>query len=284
MKSNRLVLYRKLKDRLVHVVLTLLCVLALVPLASVFWFVLKQGWPALNLDFFIHTPQPVGEPGGGIGNALLGSGIIVGVASLIGIPWGVACGIFLSEYPRTKFVPFLRFATDLLTSVPSIVIGLFTYAMIVKPMKGFSALAGGVALAVIMIPSIARTTEEMLKLIPNSVREAGLALGIPRWKVITRIVVRGGLGGVVTGIMLSIARVTGETAPLLFTAFNNRFWSTSVTEPIASLPVQIFTYAISPYEDWHRQAWAAALVLLLFVFVINLTTRLILSGRTTKGD
>lgn len=267
-----------------HLLLALFCVLALVPLASVFWFVLRQGWPALNFDFFIHTPVPVGEFGGGIGNALLGSAIIVGIASLIGIPWGVACGIFLSEYKRTKFANILRFTTDLLTSVPSIVIGLFAYAVIVKPMKGFSALAGGMALSVIMIPAIARTTEEMLKLIPDTVREAGLALGIPRWKVITRIVLRGGLGGVMTGIMLSIARVSGETAPLLFTAFSNRFWSTNILQPTASLPVQIFTYAISPYEDWHRQAWAAALVLLLFVFVINLASRLILMGRTTKGE
>ncbi|MGE3974667.1 MAG: phosphate ABC transporter permease PstA [Bdellovibrionales bacterium] len=281
---SRTVAYRKIKDRFMHFLLALLCVLVILPLANVFWFVLSQGWSAVNLDFFIHTPAPVGEVGGGIGNALLGSLIIVGIASMIGVPWGVSCGIFLSEYSRSKFAKVLRFSTDLLTSVPSIVIGLFTYAAIVVPMKGFSALAGGISLAVIMIPSVARTTEEMLKLIPDTVREAGLALGIPRWKVITRIVLRGGLGGVVTGIMLSIARVTGETAPLLFTAFNNRFWSTSVTEPIASLPVQIFTYAISPYEDWHRQAWAAALVLLMFVFVINLTTRLLLAGRTSKGE
>lgn len=277
-------LFRKLKDRFMHVLMFLLAIVAIFPLASVFIYVFQQGWPALSFDFLTHDPTPVGEVGGGFANALMGSVILVAIGAAIGIPWGVSCGLYLSEYPRTKMAYVLRFTTDVMTGIPSIVVGLFVYSFVVMTMKGFSALAGGISLAIIMIPSIARTTEEILKLVPDHIREAGLALGLPRWKVIIHIVLRGSLGGVVTGLMLSIARAAGETAPLLFTAFNNRFFSTSLTEPIASLPVQIYSYAISPFADWHQQAWAGALVLVLFVFVMNLTTRIILVKRSQGHD
>jgi phosphate transport system permease protein len=275
---------RRFLDRFMMVILGLGSALAIVPLISVFSYVLSKGLSGLNLDFFTKLPAPVGEMGGGMAHAMFGSLILLGIACVIGIPWGLAAGIFLSEYKATKLAPILRFTTDLLTSVPSIIVGLFVYGLIVLPFKGFSAFAGGVALAVIMIPTVARTTEEMLKLIPDHIREAGLALGIPRWKMIIRIVLRGSISGVATGVMLSVARVIGETAPLLLTAFGNQYWSNRIDQPIASLPVQIYTYAISPYDDWHRQAWSAALVLVGFVFILNLTTRLILAKRSAFRD
>jgi len=273
-------LVRRIVDRWMHFLLAALAVLAILPLASVFIYVVQKGAPALSWDFLTHDPTPVGESGGGFANAIMGSFLLIVVASVISIPWGVASGIYLSEYPRIKMALYLRFACDILSGIPSIVVGLFVYAVVVVTFGGFSTLAGGIALAIIMIPAIARTTEEILKLVPDQIREAGLALGLPRWKVIYFIVLRGSLGGVVTGLMLSIARAAGETAPLLFTAFNNRFFSTSLTQPIASLPVQIYTYAISPYADWHQQAWAGAMVLVLFVFTMNLLTRIILARRT----
>jgi phosphate transport system permease protein len=275
-------LFRKFTDRFMHLMLLSFAIAAIIPLAAVFIYLLQQGGPTLTWEFLTKDPMPVGEAGGGFGNALMGSIILVALASAIAIPWGMACGIYMSEYPRTKMATVLRFTCDVMTGIPSIVVGLFVYAIVVVAMKGFSAFAGGIALAIIMIPSAARTTEEILKLVPDHIREAGLALGLPRWKVISFIVLRGALGGVVTGLMLSVARAAGETAPLLFTAFNNRFFSTSLTQPIASLPVQIYTYAISPFDEWHRQAWAGALVLVLFVFAMNLTTRLVLV-RKAKG-
>lgn len=264
--------------------LAILCLLAIFPLFIVFAYVIQEGLPALSFQFLVSLPQPVGEPGGGFGHAIVGSAIIILIGAVVGVPWGVATGIYLSEYRRTKTAKFLRFTTDLMTSIPSIIIGLFVYALVVIQMKGFSALAGGFSLSIIMIPTVARTTEEILKLIPDHVREAGLALGLPRWRVIIQIVLKGSISGVMTGIMLSVARVSGETAPLLFTAFNNRFWSHSLTEPIASLPVQIYTYAISPYDEWHRQAWAGAFLLVVFVFVLNLITRASLMGRVKTYD
>jgi phosphate transport system permease protein len=273
-------LARKAVDRIMRLSLGLLAVLAVFPLASVFVYVLQQGGHAVTWRFLVSDPAPVGEAGGGFANALVGSLILVAVGMAVAVPWGIAAGVYLSEYPRTKMALFLRFTCDVMTGVPSIVVGLFVYAAVVVTMGGFSALAGGLSLAIIMIPGIARTTEEILKLVPDQIREAGLALGLPRWKVIMHIVLRGSLGGVATGLMLSVARAAGETAPLLFTAFNNRFFSTSVMQPIASLPVQIYTYAISPYADWHEQAWAGALILVLFVFMMNLTTRMILIRRT----
>jgi phosphate transport system permease protein len=269
---------RKIINRFFMGLLVLASVLAIVPLLSVFVYVFQQGFPALNWAFFTNLPAPVGETGGGMGNAVIGTLILVGLAAVIGVPVGISAGIYLSEYGIGKIAASLRFSIDLLASVPSIIIGLFAYALLVIPLKSFSAYAGSAALAVIMIPTIARSTEELLKLVPTHIREAGLALGIPRWKVIVKIVLRGSLSGIMTGVMLSVARAAGETAPLLFTALNSRFWPSGLRAPIASLPVQIYTYAISPYDDWHHQAWAGALLLVGSVFIFNLLTRLALRG------
>ncbi len=275
---------RKVRNVFMCSALVVMAGLAILPLLSVFIYVINQGASALNWDFFTQLPKPVGESGGGVANALLGTVLLVAMASLVGIPWGIAGGVYLAEYGNGKLSRTLRFATDLMTSIPSIIIGLFAYALVVLPMKHFSAHAGAFALAVIMIPVVARTTEELLRLVPQHIREAGLALGIPRWKVTLKIVLRGSLGGITTGIMLAVARVAGETAPLLFTSFSNRFWARGLDQPMASLPVQIYTYAISPYEDWHRQAWAGSLVLVLFVFVLNLGTRVFLGRRPAGRD
>lgn len=286
--ARRLLAYkdgrRKNKNRVMISLLSLASLVAIFPLLNVFIYLLQQGAPAINLDFFTHIAKPVGEVGGGMANAILGTGILILLASSIGIPLGIAAGVYLSEYQSGKISKWLRFSVDMLTSVPSIIIGIFTYAILVKPLKHFSALAGGIALAIIMLPVIARTTEEILKLVPQHVREAGLALGIPRWKVILFIVVRGSIGGLTTGIMLAVARAAGETAPLLFTAFSSQYWPKGLMEPIASLPVQIYTYAISPYDDWHRQAWAAAFVLVSFVFLMNIFTRILLRAQPTGRD
>lgn len=267
---------RKFWNRFMCSCLVAATLLALVPLFSVFGYVIIQGFPAINFDFFTQLPKPVGEVGGGMANALVGTLTLIGLAACIGIPWGLITGIYLSEYGQGKLATVVRFSVDMLASVPSIVIGLFVYSLMVMPMKRFSALAGGMALGILMIPTVARTSEELLKMIPIHIREAGLALGLPRWKVTLRIVLRGSLSAIVTGVMLSIGRVAGETAPLLFTALSNRFWQHGLDQPIASLPVQIYNYAISPYDDWHRQAWAGALMLVLIVFFLNVMTRIIL--------
>jgi phosphate transport system permease protein len=249
---------------------------ALIPLFSVFGYVFSRGASAISWDFFTQLPKPVGEDGGGMANAVVGTVTLIALASCLGVPWGMAIGIYLSEYGRGKTASLARFSVDLLASTPSIIIGMFVYVLIVMPMKHFSALAGGIALGILMVPTVARNTEEILKLVPIHIREAGLALGLPRWKVILMIVVRGSMSSIATGIILSLARVAGETAPLLFTSFNNQYWTRAYDQPIASLPVQIYTYAISPFEDWHRKAWAGALVLVFLVFVVNLSTRLLL--------
>lgn len=255
--------------------------IAILTLGAIFGYVVFKGLPSLNLDFFIHTPAPVGELGGGMGNSLLGSFTLVLLASFLGIPWGIFTGVYLSEYGRGKLGTVVRFSVDMLSSVPSIIVGLFVYVLVVKPMGRFSAHAGGLALAILMIPTVARSTEELLKLVPTHIREAGLALGLPRWKVTVQIVLRGCWSGITTAFMLAIARVAGETAPLLFTALNNRFWQKGLDQPIASLPVQIYTYAIAPFADWNRQAWAGAFVLILFIFLLNLSVRL--STRPVSG-
>ncbi len=251
--------------------------LAIFPLLSVFSFVFQKGFAALSWDFFTNLPAPVGESGGGIAQSIAGSGMLILLASLIGVPWGMASGIYIAEYGHGKSAWFLRFSNDLLMGVPSIVVGLFVYSIVVAPMQGFSLLAGGIALGIIMIPIVSRSTEEILKTVPHHIREAGLALGISRYKVILNIILRGSWGAIITGVILSIARISGETAPLLFTSFNNQFWSFSPTEPVSSLPIQIYTYAISPFEDWQTQAWGAALVLILFILIINICVRLIFS-------
>jgi phosphate transport system permease protein len=248
---------------------------AVVPLVFILYFVISSGVQALNLEFFTAMPRPVGEPGGGMLNAFVGTLILTGLASLLAIPIGVLSGVYMSEYAGTRLATATRFAADTLNGVPSIVIGIFAYGIAVLPFRQFSALAGGLALGVMMIPIIARTTEELLLLVPGTMREGALALGATRARAVFSVIVPAALPGIITGIVLALARIAGETAPLLFTAFNNRFFSTDVRQPIASVTVQIFSYAISPYEDWHRQAWAGALVLVSFVLVCSLMARLV---------
>ena len=248
---------------------TLLAVGALLIILS---YIAWQGVGSLSFRFLVESPRPVGE-GGGIGNAILGSLVLLGLSSVLGLPVGIAVGIYLSEVGRGRFAGVVRFIVDTLTGIPSIVTGVFVYAILVIPLKHFSALAGGVALALIMVPIVARTTEEMLKLVPHSLREGALALGAPQWRVTMGVIIPAAASGIATGAMLAIARVSGETAPLLFTAFGSRFFPTSLNEPIASLTVQIYNYAISPYDEWHAQAWAATLVLMTLVLGINIIVR-----------
>jgi phosphate transport system permease protein len=247
--------------------------LALVPLAFVLFYVVSQGIAALNLDFFTHMPKPVGEPGGGMANSIVGTLLLVGLGSLMAIPIGVLSGIYMSEYAGTRIASGIRFAADTLNGVPSIVIGVFVYGIAVLPFKHFSAMAGGIALGIMMIPIIARTTEELLLLVPGTMREGALALGATRARAVFTVVVPAALPGIITGIVLALARISGETAPLLFTAFNNGFFTTSLGQPISSLTVQVYKYAGSPYEDWHRQAWAGALVLVTIVLVCSVLAR-----------
>ncbi|CEH28375.1 hypothetical protein AM501_26415 [Aneurinibacillus migulanus] len=254
-------------------------ILALTPLFSILGYVLVKGIPALNVAFFTELPAPPGEAGGGMANGIVGTFTLIGLASLIGVPVGLMAGVFLSEYGRNRFGKLVSFLTDIMLGVPSIVVGIVVYALVVLWMGGFSAYAGGVALAFIMIPAVTRTTEEMLKLVPNHIREAGLALGIPKWRVIMLIILPTALRGIITGIMLAVARVSGETAPLLFTAFGNMYWNQSLNEPIASMPVLVFNYAISPYAEWQAQAWAGALTLILIVLVLNVSARLVTRKR-----
>lgn len=247
--------------------------LVIVPLILIIGYLIYQGISSVSVDLFTQLPKPVGESGGGLANSIVGTLMLLGIASLVGIVVGVMAGIYLAEFGNNKFGFIVRFLSETLNSTPSIVIGIFAYTMIVVPMRRFSTLAGGIALGIIMIPIITRTTEEMIRLVPSTLREAALALGVNKWRTIFNVVLKTAAPGILTGIMLSLARVAGETAPLLFTAFNSRFWSLSIDEPISSLPVQIFTYAISPYEDWHRQAWAGALILITIVIIIGLAAR-----------
>jgi phosphate transport system permease protein len=248
--------------------------LALVPLAFIFFYVVTRGVAALNLDFFRRMPAPVGELGGGMANAIVGSLMVTGLGSMFAIPIGVLSGVYAAEYRGTRFASATRFAADTLNGVPSIVIGMFAFGVAVLPFGHFSALAGGVALGIMMIPLIMRTTEELLLLVPSSLREGALALGATRARAVFTVVLPAALPGIITGILLALARIAGETAPLLFTALNNRFWSTDVRHPIATLTVQVYLYAISAYEDWHRQAWAGALVLVTMVFLCSMLARL----------
>jgi phosphate transport system permease protein len=247
---------------------------ALVPLGFVLFFVVSQGIRSINLAFFTHLPLPVGEPGGGMANAIVGTLIVSGLAAAMAVPIGVLSGIYMAEYAGTRLAGLMRFAADTLNGVPSIVIGVFAYVVAVLPFKQFSALAGGFALGVMMIPIIARTTEELLLLVPSAMRQGALALGATRTRAVFSVVLPAALPGIITGIVLALARIAGETAPLLFTAFNNQFFSTSLKQPISTLTVQVFTYATGPYEDWHRQAWAGALVLVSIVLACSLLARL----------
>jgi phosphate transport system permease protein len=258
-------------------------VLVLVPLAAIFAYLVIRGIGSLNLAFFTQIPRPVGEQGGGMANAIVGSIIILLVGSVIGVPLGVGSGIYLSEYSRGQFGKLVRFTADVLNGIPSIVIGIAVYALLVLRQKHFSALSGGVALGIMMIPTITRSTEEMLRLVPISIREAALGLGIPQWRTTLSVSLRTAMSGVVTGIMLSFARVSGETAPLLFTAFGNQFWSAKLDQPIAALPLQIFIYAISPFDEWHRLAWGGALVLIVLIVITSASVRWATSRGVTRG-
>jgi phosphate transport system permease protein len=244
-------------------------------LFAILGYIAWKGASSLSLAFLTNLPKPVGETGGGIANSIVGSAKVVGLAGLLGIPVGGLSGVYLSEYGKgSRFGFLVRYAADVMNGVPSIVIGLFAYALVVMPLKRFSALSGSVALAVIMVPIVLRNTEEFLRLVPGTIREGALALGIPRWKVVMFIVLPTAGRGIMTGALLALSRVAGETAPLVFTAFGNRFWDQGWLNPVATLPLTLYNYAISPYEDWHRQAWAAALILMIFVLAINLAARL----------
>ncbi len=265
---------RKIVSRIAEGLCAVAVLLALLPLGMILFYVLKEGMGALNLAFFTQMPKPVGEPGGGMANAIVGTLILIGLAALFAVPIGCLCGIHLSEYPETRFSSMVRFAADVMNGVPSIVIGIFAYGLVVLPVKRFSAIAGGVALGLLMIPIVVRTTEELLRLVPSGLREGALALGATRSRAVFTVIVPAALPGILTGILVALARVAGETAPLLFTSFNNRFWSLNVAQPMASLTVQVFTYAISPYDDWHRQAWAGAFLLVMMILVLSIVARL----------
>jgi phosphate transport system permease protein len=258
-------LRRRVTDHVMTGVAVLTVILVLVPLFAIFAYLVYRGIGSINWAFLTQTPKPVGEAGGGMANAIVGSVFILGLASVLGVPLGVGAGIYLAEFGRNRFGDAIRFTADVLNGVPSIVIGIVAYSIVVLYQKHFSALAGGVALAIMMIPTITRTTEEMLLLVPQSLREAAYGLGIPRWRTTLSITLRTATSGVITGVMLAFARVAGETAPLLFTAFGNQFWNLRANQPTAALPLQIFNYAISPYDEWHRQAWAGALVLIVLI-------------------
>jgi phosphate transport system permease protein len=279
---------RNLKRRkVINVIMLTLSVvsalIAILPLIYIFFYTASAGISALNIDFFTQLPKPVGEEGGGIANAIVGSIEIVGLGALFGIPIGLLAGIYVAEYSNSQIANLVKFVTDVLSGVPSIIIGIFAYGVIVLQTKSFSAIAGGFALGILMIPTVTRITEEMLKLVPLSLREASLALGISRWKTTLKIVLRTASGGIITGILLAIARAAGETAPLLFTSFGNSFWSESINSPTASLPVQIFNYAISPYEEWHKKAWAGAFVLIALVFVVSLIVRIFTRNKFSQS-
>ncbi len=257
--------------------------LATLPLLFIIFHLLKQGAAFIRPSFFTEMPMPIGEAGGGMSNAIVGTLILIGCASVIGLPVGIGAGIYLAEKRSTPLATLVRFLSDVLNGLPSIVLGIFAWEFLVRPFGGFSALAGGVALGAMMIPLVTRTTEEMIRLVPVSLREAALALGYTRWRTSISIVLRTALPGIVTGALVAVARIAGETAPLLFTALGNQFWSTSLREPIAALPLQIFTYAISPYDTAHAQAWAGALVLIMIVLVISLIARYVTRSKFAGG-
>jgi phosphate transport system permease protein len=258
-------------------------VLVLLPLGAIFAYLIYKGAGSINWAFLTQTPKPVGEPGGGMANAIVGSMVILGIASLMGVPLGIGAGIYLSEFGRNRYGDIVRFVSDVLNGVPSIVVGIVAYGLVVLRQGHFSALAGGVALAIMMVPTIARTTEQMLLLVPQAIREAAYGLGIPRWRTTLSITLRTATSGVITGVMLAFARVAGETAPLLFTAFGNQYWNWKSDQPTAALSLQIFTYAISPFDEWHRQAWAGALVLIILIVGAVAVVRFAVRHGTSAG-
>lgn len=283
MPKREISLRRQLTDHFFTGLAASLSVIVVGALVAIFAYLLFKGAGSLNLSFVTQTPKPVGEPGGGMANALVGSVMILAIASILGVPVGVAAGVYLAEYGRNRLGHLVRFTSDVLNGVPSIVIGLVAYGLVVVPQRHFSAFAGGVALAIMMVPTVARTTEEMLLLVPHAVREAAFGLGIPQWRTTISITLATARAGIITGIMLAFARVAGETAPLMFTAFGNQFWSFSANQPIAALPLQIFTYAITPYDDWHRQAWAGALMLVILIVGTTTLLRFVFMRRMLGG-
>ncbi|MGB9773967.1 MAG: phosphate ABC transporter permease PstA [Bacteroidota bacterium] len=270
---------RRWTSKLMSVLFSISILVVLLPLIFIVGFLVIQGASSLNWNFLTRRPAPVGEIGGGMGNAIVGSFLVILLAMIVGVPLGILGGIFLGEFPNSRLSQITRFAADVLNGTPSIVVGVFAYSVIVMPMHHFSALAGGLALGIMMIPIMLRTTDEMLQLVPTAIREASLALGVPYWKTVVKVVLSTARSGLITGMLLAVARIAGETAPLLFTAFNNAFWTASLTQPISTLTVQIYAYAISPYDDWHRQAWAGALLLLILVFGINIMVRTVTRKR-----
>ena len=272
---DKLIRIRFYKDWLFKAGIMLLTVLSTVPLLLILFYIIKQGITSINWDFFINLPKPVGEKGGGIINALIGSGIIVFFASLMAIPFGALVGLYLSEYKRDKLAYWVGLCVDVLQGIPSIVLGIIIYLWVVKPTGHFSALSGSIALAIMMLPPIIKSTEETLKLIPGTIKEASLALGVPYYKTILRIILPMGLSGILSGSLLSISRVAGETAPLLFTAFGNPFINTNILKPMSSLPLLIFNYAGSAYEDWHKLAWGASFVLIMMILFLNIVTKIL---------
>ena len=258
-------------------------ILVLVPLLAIFVYLVIKGIGSVNLAFLTQTPKPPGEAGGGMANAIVGTGLVLAIASVIGLPLGIGSGIYLAEYGRNRFGDLIRFTADVLNGVPSIVIGIAAYSLVVVPQKHFSAFSGGIALGIMMIPTIARATEEMLLMVPNVIREAAYGLGIPKWRTTLSISLRTASAGVITGCTLAFARVAGETAPLLFTAFGNQFWNLKLNQPTAALSLQVFTYAISPYDDWHKQAWAGALILIVLIVGAVAAVRIVTSRGMLKG-
>src|SRR5271165_781065 len=276
-------LRRRITDHFMTGLSVLTVILVLAPLIAIFGYLVYRGIGSINWAFLTQTPRPVGEAGGGMANAIVGSAFILGLASILGVPVGVGAGIYVAEFGRNRFGDGIRFTADVLNGVPSIVIGIVAYSLVVLTQKHFSALAGGVALAIMMIPTITRTTEEMLLLVPQALREAAYGLGIPRWRTTLSITLRTATSGVITGIMLAFARVAGETAPLLFTAFGNQYWNWKANQPTAALSLQIFTYAISPFDEWHRQAWAGALILIVLIVFAVSAVRIVASRGMLKG-
>ncbi len=281
--AQRLSLWRRAKNLFATWFAIAAAVLVILPLLAIFVYLVIKGAGSINLAFLTHTPKPPGELGGGMANAIVGTGLILAVASVLGVPVGIGCGIYLAEYARGRLGDIVRFTADVLNGVPSIVIGIAVYGLIVLRQKHFSAFSGGVALGIMMIPTIARATEEMLLMVPNNVREAAFGLGIPKWRTTLSITLRTASAGVITGCMLAFARVAGETAPLLFTAFGNQFWNLKLNQPTAALSLQVFTYAISPYDDWHKQAWAGALILIVLIVAAVAGVRIATSRGTLKG-
>jgi phosphate transport system permease protein len=270
---------RRVVNALMLGVMFLAAVLAVLPLLFILWHLASEGAASLSTAFFTRMPKPVGEAGGGMANAIAGTLVLLGVASAIGLPVGIGAGLYLAEQRGTRLALAVRFLADVLNGLPSIVMGIFAWQFLVRPLGHFSAAAGGIALGAMMIPLVTRTTEEMIRLVPVSLREAALALGYTHWRTSLAVVLRTALPGIVTGALVAVARIAGETAPLLFTAFGNQFWSLALDQPISALPLQIFSYAIAPYEEWHRLAWAGALVLIGLVLLISLVSRLVTRSR-----